>query len=390
MSFRSSQCGSPTLEKDLKEQLEKYVFSIYRNFFLLFHQMINGRRGIFSMQKVIRSKERKAMQVCRDHKSLQARFLRQEHCLQFLTTENKNLHQRIRTYEGCLDDVMRKVVDAIVAEDHLREEVSMLKNRVRDLEAQNAALSSSPAKGRDEGYCTMSSGQPQPSGHLEDLPEEPEHLLMMAEPTSADMEDWSMSQEELGAVLEEYNNEPDWLWQSSNYLNSTVDSQSESISKLLQTTIEYSDDEEIGCKDFTSDFYRLVNITSGSTRSLHSGADPSDTDESIPNDRYNNSPTPSEAGLAQVSSCSSSDSSEQTAGRLENRMLSDNLRQDVLVLRHKPHQSGTQSMPSTNWRRSNGWRRVSSQYIEPSSNKSSINKDLRIPPPVPARRSFAS
>lgn len=135
---------------------------------------------------------------------------------------------------------MRKVVDAIVAEDNLREEVSMLKNRVRDLEAQNAALSSSPAKGRDEGYCTMSSGQPQPSGHLEDLPEEPEQLLMMAEPTSADMEDWSMSQEELGAGLEEYNNEPDWLWQSSNYLNSTVDSQSESISKLLQTTVSLS------------------------------------------------------------------------------------------------------------------------------------------------------
>lgn len=133
---------------------------------------------------------------------------------------------------------MRKVVDAIVAEDNLREEVSMLKNRVRDLEAQNAALSSSPAKGRDEGYCTMSSGQPQPLGsHLEDLPEEPEQLLMMAEPTSADMEDWSMSQEELGAGLEEYTNEPDWLWQSSSYLNSTVDSQSESISKLLQTTV---------------------------------------------------------------------------------------------------------------------------------------------------------
>lgn len=131
--------------------------------------------------------------------------------------------------------------------------------------------------------------------------------------------------------------------------------------------IEYSDDEEIGCKDFTSDFYRLVNIASGSTRSLQSAADGSDTDESIPNDRYN-SPTPSEAGLAQVSSCSSSDSSEQqTAGRTDGRTICDNLRQDVLVLRHKTtHHSvkdGTQSMPSTNWRRSNGWRRVSSQYI---------------------------
>jgi len=89
--------------------------------------------------------------------------------------ENRSLLTRIRQYEHCLDDVMRKVVDAIVAEDNLREEVSMLKGRVRDLEAQNAALSASPVKGRDEGYCTMSSGQPQPSnGHLEDLPEEPE------------------------------------------------------------------------------------------------------------------------------------------------------------------------------------------------------------------------
>lgn len=134
---------------------------------------------------------------------------------------------------------MRKVVDAIVAEDNLREEVSMLKNRVRDLEAQNAALSSaSPAKGRDEGYCTMSSGQPQPcAGHLEDLPEEPEQLLMLAEPCSADMEDWSMSQEELGAALEDDNNEGDWLWHSSSFLNSAVDSQSETISQLLQDTV---------------------------------------------------------------------------------------------------------------------------------------------------------
>lgn len=135
---------------------------------------------------------------------------------------------------------MRKVVDAIVAEDHLRDEVTMLKNRVRDLEAQNAALSASPAKGQrgDEGYCTMSSGQPPPSaGHLEDLPEEPEQFFMMPEPCSAEMEDWSMSQEELGAALEEDSNEPDWLWNSSSFLNSTLDSQSESISQLLQDTV---------------------------------------------------------------------------------------------------------------------------------------------------------
>lgn len=137
---------------------------------------------------------------------------------------------------------MRKVVDALVAEDNLREEVSKLKNRVRDLEAQNAALSISPVvtKGRDEGYCTMSSGQPPPChGHLEDLPEEPEQMYMMAEPCSAEMEEWSMSQEELGAALEEEANEPDWLWNSSSFLNSTLDSQSESISQLLENTVSY-------------------------------------------------------------------------------------------------------------------------------------------------------
>lgn len=137
---------------------------------------------------------------------------------------------------------MRKVVDALVAEDNLREEVSKLKNRVRDLEAQNAALSISPVvtKGRDEGYCTMSSGQPPPChGHLEDLPEEPEQMYMMAEPCSAEMEEWSMSQEELGAALEEDANEPDWLWNSSSFLNSTLDSQSESISQLLENTVSY-------------------------------------------------------------------------------------------------------------------------------------------------------
>lgn len=183
---------------------------------------------------------------------------------------------RVRQYEHCLDDVMRKVVDAIVAEDNLREEVSLLKSRVRDLEAQNAALSSaSPAKGRDEGYCTMSSGQPQPSnGHLEDLPEEPEQWLLPAEPCSTEMEDWSMSQEELAVIStldddreREQNNQlkrqqqqqllqqqlqhqklisngvgadHDWIWNSSDLLNSTMvetDSITDSISQLLQQKV---------------------------------------------------------------------------------------------------------------------------------------------------------
>lgn len=134
---------------------------------------------------------------------------------------------------------MRKVVDAIITEDNLREEVAKLKIRVRDLEAQNAALSAGSGKGRDEGYCTMSSMQPQPcAGHLENLPEEPEHLPMLpAELCTTEMEDWSMSQEDVGADIEDEHADPDWLWNSSTYLNSTVDTQSETISQLLQETV---------------------------------------------------------------------------------------------------------------------------------------------------------
>lgn len=169
------------------------------------------------------------MQVCRDHKTLQARFLRQENCLAVLQHENKSLQSRVRQYEMCLDDVMRKVVDAIVAEDHLRDEVCKLKTRVKDLEAQNAALitNSSPAKGRDEGYCTLSSGQPPPSveGHLEDLPEEPEQWLLSAEPCTAEMEDWSLSQEEMGTGFEDN----EWIWTTV----SNMEAQGENINELL-------------------------------------------------------------------------------------------------------------------------------------------------------------
>jgi hypothetical protein len=172
---------------------------------------------------------------------LQARFVRQENSLHHLSHENKALQQRVRQYEICLDDVMRKVVDAIVAEDSLREEVSMLKNRVRDLEAQNAVLVStsataSPAKGKDEGYCTMSSGQPQPSvdSHLADLPEEPEQWLVSASGSgSAEMEDWSMSQEELGTVLDDDNSE--WIWNTANFVS--TDTQTEEIAALLQDQV---------------------------------------------------------------------------------------------------------------------------------------------------------
>ncbi|BFG04561.1 uncharacterized protein DMAD_03502 [Drosophila madeirensis] len=313
-----SQCGSPTFEKELREQIE-------------------------NMSRIMKSKERKQMQTCRDHKALQTRFARQESLLHSMQQENRSLLTRIRQYEHCLDDVMRKVVDAIVAEDNLREEVSMLKSRVRDLEAQNAALSASPVKGRDEGYCTMSSGQPQPSnGHLEDLPEEPEQWLLPAEPCSTEMEDWSMSQEELAVMTfdderehhqqhQRRKRDHDWLWPSSDFINSTTvetDSVGDGIAQLLQQKIVYSEDEEVACTDFTNDFYKLVNIRSNSSRSLYSYLEGETDDEDEDDDeeadssmsesqaahtaRAAASPTPSEAGRAQLTSCSSSETDENS------------------------------------------------------------------------------
>lgn len=143
----------------------------------------------------------------------------------------------MRQYERCLDDIMRKVVDAIVLEDCLKDEVIILKNRVRDLEEQNATLSASPARVRgDEGYCTMSSGQPPQltEGHLEDLPEEPEWLIS-AEPCSAEMIDWSMSQDDLNTILDDN----EWLFSSStNFQTSTTeDKQTEQISALLDEQV---------------------------------------------------------------------------------------------------------------------------------------------------------
>ncbi|EDW73984.2 uncharacterized protein Dwil_GK21614 [Drosophila willistoni] len=314
--FHNSQCGSPTFEKELREQIE-------------------------NMNRIMKSKERKQLQTYRDHKALQTRFARQENLLHSMQQENRALLTRIRQYEHCLDDVMRKVVDAIVAEDNLREEVTMLKGRVRDLEAQNAALSASPVKGRDEGYCTMSSGQPQPSnGHLEDLPEEPEQWLLPAEPCSTEMEDWSMSQEELAVMTldeeREREREQRWLWPSSDFINSTTvetDSLTDGIAQLLQQKIVYSEDEEVACTDFTQDFYKLVNIRTNSSRSLYSyvegetdeedDEDEDDDDEEDDDEQDSslsesqvapvmarNSPTPSEAGRAQLTSCSSSETDE--------------------------------------------------------------------------------
>ncbi|XP_055621443.1 uncharacterized protein LOC129765304 isoform X2 [Toxorhynchites rutilus septentrionalis] len=387
-----SQCNSPTLEKEIKEHLE-------------------------IMNKVIKTKDRKSMQVCREHKSLQVRFQRQENSLMVLQNENKSLHQRIKQYEACLDDIMRKVVDALVAEDSLRDEVFILKNRVRDLEAQNAALTASPAKSRDEGYCTMSSGQPQPSqeGHLEELPEEPEQWLVSAEPCTAEMEDWSMSQDELATALEDDSH--DWIWNSS-FLTS-AETQTEDVSALLQEQIVYSDDEEVACTNFTRDFYRLVSIKSESNRSLQSPTPAETTISSSDENERLTSPTPSEAGRAQVHSCSSSESSDVITEKYEPVAASTpalpqtkspnlctaattDLLQDVLITVRKqqqqqPNEEDTRrndaQITSPTWRRSNGWRRISRNGHAKETHipvPISLKDRLKSPPPVPVRRHCAS
>uniref|UniRef100_A0A182WQK6 Autophagy-related protein 16 domain-containing protein n=1 Tax=Anopheles minimus TaxID=112268 RepID=A0A182WQK6_9DIPT len=381
-----SQCNSPTLEKEIKEHLEV-------------------------MSKAMKTKDRKSMQVCREHKTLQVRFQKQENSLMALQNENKSLHQRVRQYETCLDDIMRKVVDALVAEDSLRDEVAILKSRVRDLEAQNAALvttHASPAKSRDEGYCTMSSGQPQPAaeGHLEELPEEPEQWLMSAEPCTADMEDWSMSQEELATALDEENHE--WIWNSS--FLTTAETQTEDITALLHDQIVYSEDEEVACTNFTRDFYRLVSFTSGSTRSLHSPvaaggtiregsvdlstSESKDTscstleargtakrtvcdssDEDV-NERLSQSPTPSEGGRAQVLSCSSSESSDALTEKLQlpassslsasaATTIDEEENDDAVVLRNQTSpKKGAQSLPQSPSRRFTGNKQLEADVVK--------------------------
>jgi hypothetical protein len=146
--------------------------------------------------------------------------------------------------------------------------------------------------------------------------------------------------------------------------------------------IVYSDDEEITCKDFTRDFYKLVNIKSDSTRSLQSAADADQSDSSSECGRTDQliSPTPSEGGRAQVLSCTSSDSSEIDNGMVEEHHLqhlrncnqhqsrrSTDLVQDVLAassrrriqLNGGNECNGGRSMPVKAWRRSTGWRRIS-------------------------------
>lgn len=136
------------------------------------------------------------------------------------------------------------------------------------------------------------------------------------------------------------------------------------------------------CKSFTREFYKLVNIKSESQRSLQSPADdttgttstmtsdddepesdhePPQTDSDDSDDgstciQYTHSPTPSEAGLALVSSCSSSDSSVSEIKTDGGEVLVP-----ITVLKHttSPIKSlANQSSLNAVWRQSTGWRRV--------------------------------
>lgn len=146
----------------------------------------------------------------------------------------------------------------------------------------------------------------------------------------------------------------------------------------------YSEDEEVACTNFTRDFYRLVSIKSESNRSLQSPTPVDTTASSSDENERLTSPTPSEAGQAQVHSCSSSESSDVITERHEPPLPSPppspqrhpanihpaattDLLQDVLITCHNQHKvqqnnnkilrDGTQTSSPT-WRRSNGWRRV--------------------------------
>lgn len=88
----------------------------------------------------------------------------------------------------------------------------------------------------------------------------------------------------------------------------------------------YSDDEEVICKNFTRDFYKLVNIHKSESLQSQLNSDEkiaylTSDDESNTSssghchenghdDSCDDSPTPSEAGRAQVFSCSSTTTSE--------------------------------------------------------------------------------
>lgn len=107
------------------------------------------------------------------------------------------------------------------------------------------------------------------------------------------------------------------------------------------------------------------------------------------------SPTPSEAGLAQLTTCSSSSDSES---RSTIELVPD---KPEIILNNqiiKEVKTTRSQIPCSSWRRSNGWRRVPKPSITGSSLpiktmafscRASTTKS-KIPPPVPIRRSYSN
>ncbi|XP_051157015.1 uncharacterized protein LOC127279006 isoform X3 [Leptopilina boulardi] len=78
--------------------------------------------------------------------------------LVFLETEHRTLARdadaQRRQYERCLDDVANQVVRALLSQKGLREEIGALQRRIRELEAQNRALSGILAQAASPGTPT--------------------------------------------------------------------------------------------------------------------------------------------------------------------------------------------------------------------------------------------
>lgn len=189
----------------------------------------------------------------------------------------------------------------------------------------------------------------------------------------------------------------------------------------------YSDDEEVECIKFTRDFYRLVNLRSNSTPSLQSQIDSEES--SNVKEPLVPSPTPSEAGRAQIQSCSSSDSGDfrlandivviepKATELLDDRNNDASDVKEIVSNTGKVFQLRGNKIPvatyrqgtSHSWRRSNGWTKVSNGKLkvrnlhvvieqfnglilflqETSLSPNSSPTKTSIPPPIPIRRTLA-
>lgn len=161
------------------------------------------------------------------------------------------------------------------------------------------------------------------------------------------------------------------------------------------------------CKPFTREFYKLVDINSGSIRTLkspttalpdplpaeHFELDSEDDDESI-RMRCGSSPTPSEAGLALVTSCSStteSNSSEvkidagQVLSPLQNISIEDELLSTDSCEQTVCSRSSLNPSTSSVWRQSTGWRRVSQNQQHLQQPPQPQNQKSAKPPTTPPK-----